>query len=127
MTIFLINLSCYDQIDTKTDSNKMNRTIKLYQWFLKDYSLYLKKHTIKYGYVLLIFDKIKQFKNKLINNIPLTECIAFDKYNGANDYIQCKEYILNKFKRLNLYSNVKIDLYFNDENNSHCLKKISHF
>ena len=97
----------------------MNRTIKLYQWFLKDYSLYLKKHKIKYGNVVLIFDKIDDFKSKLINNnIGINECCSFEKYGGPPyDFNACKEYIIFKFKALNLYSNIKLDLYFNINSN----------
>lgn len=120
-TMFIVNLACYDQIDVKTGGNKMNRTIKLYQWFLKDYSLYLKKHRIKHGNVLLIFDRIDSFKTKLLNNnVSINECCSFEKYGGPPyDFIACKEYIIYKFKALNLYSNIKLDLYFNDNDKNH--------
>merc|ERR1712176_1391995 len=110
-SLFLVNLACYDEVDERTDGNLMNRTIKLYQWFLKDYSLYLKKH-----------------KFKLANNISISQCCSFGKYNGTNDYNSCKEYVSFRFKALNLYSNIKLFSYFNNEDNAKkCdyLKKIS--
>merc|ERR1712176_1067627 len=127
-SLFLVNLACYDEVDERTDGNLMNRTIKLYQWFLKDYSLYLKKHKVKFGNVLLIFDKIQDFKFKLANNISISQCCSFGKYNGTNDYNSCKEYVSFRFKALNLYSNIKLFSYFNNEDNAKkCdyLKKIS--
>ena len=124
VTLFIVDLSCYDELDPLTESNKMNRTIKLYQWFLKDYSLYLKKHKIKYGNVLCIFDKIELFKTKIVqNNISISQCCSFKKYNGPPfDFEACKDYISYKFEILNLYSNVQLNLYFNDHEDDTYLK-----
>eukprot|EP00483_Globobulimina_turgida_P003050 UN03055 len=89
-TLFLVNLSCYNELDAKTNANKMSRTDKLFQWILKDYSLFLKKHSSKPGHVLLVFDEIEQFKRKLANNVALSVCASFNKYDGTNAYDECK-------------------------------------
>merc|ERR1712154_553748 len=125
-SLFLVNLACYDEVDERTDGNLMNRTIKLYQWFLKDYSLYLKKHKVKNGNILVIFDNVDLFKHKLSNDISLSQCSSFRKYHGNNDYESCQEYITYRFKVLNMYSNLRMNIYFNDEHNVEHLKKISY-
>eukprot|EP00484_Ammonia_sp_Unknown_P026379 CAMPEP_0197027132 /NCGR_PEP_ID=MMETSP1384-20130603/7098_1 /TAXON_ID=29189 /ORGANISM="Ammonia sp." /LENGTH=334 /DNA_ID=CAMNT_0042455931 /DNA_START=59 /DNA_END=1063 /DNA_ORIENTATION=- len=125
--LFLVDLACYDQMDDKTKGNKMNRTIKLFQWFLKDFSLYLKKQKVRTGQVLLVFDQMHQFVEKLTNHgIDISRCYSFNKYDGPpRDVDAIKQYIVAKFHSLNLYSCIKLTAYFNDEDMPKYLRKIN--
>jgi len=125
MSMFLVDLSAYDRICDRTGVNMMKRAVKLYQWFLKDWSLYLKKNGIKSGNMLLIFENVEAFKHKLSNGEGIRQCCSFSKYIGTNDYDECREYIMYRFGLLNLYSNIKMQMYFDDESNVEYLTRIS--
>eukprot|EP01084_Bolivina_argentea_P114142 203278_1 len=123
-TLFVVDLSIFNETDDRSDANKMNRTIKLYQWFLKDYSLYLKKNRVKQGKVVLLFERVEPFKDKLAHNIAISQCSSFAKYNGSNEYEPCKEFIEYRFRAMNLYSNVKVNVHFGMEDKATFLNQL---
>ena len=95
----------------------MNRTIKLFQWLLKDYSLFLKKRQIQSGQVMLIMDGLEGFSEKVESHIPIGRCSSFRKYRGASVYEECRDFVANKFQTFCVYSNITLSVHYFDRSN----------
>ena len=133
--LFLADMACYDQFDGAEEGesddlhknrrdrrrrrrrgadNVMNQTVKLFQWLLKDYSLFLKKGRLESGKVVLVMDGLLRFRQKVENNVSIARCSSFRKYGGGPLYEESRDFVVNKFRALCVYSNITLSVQFRD-------------
>ena len=93
VVIFVISLSCYDEISFGTGENSMEETIMVYEEQLN-------KKFLNELQFILVFNKSDIFATK-IKRVPITVCPAFEDYNGRpDDAVESIEFIKNHFKNL---------------------------
>lgn len=77
--IFIIDISCYDEINIKTNKNKLSESIKLF------YEIVTSLRSLSGQSLILILNKSNKFKQKIENNIPISICKEL-KHITSNDY-----------------------------------------
>lgn len=123
--LFLVDMACYDQFGSNSTcnghshrrrgaDNAMNGTIKLFQWLLKDYSLFLKKRRLESGHVVVVMDGLQRFKDKIEGDIPISRCSSFRKYTGGSMYEESRDFVASKFRALCVYSNITLSVHFHE-------------